>query len=262
MNITLHTVGGFLGWLHPALVHFPIALLVISALLEAVQILRRTQGLSSATLLLTCLAAPAAAVASILGFLLKGYEGTEGPLVDLHAGLGLGATVAAALSAMLLAIGRTRPRARWRGRIALGVGALLVLSTGFLGGEMVFGQNHLFGVFTPKASTTRTSPDGLVDFEREVTPILRSACVKCHGPTQQKGHLRLDSREALQKGGEDGPCVVPGHRERSALYLLLVEKDAGNRMPQKAEPLPPSDIERIGKWIDQGAPWPEGLIVR
>ncbi|HVR86606.1 MAG TPA: c-type cytochrome domain-containing protein [Planctomycetota bacterium] len=262
MNISLHTVGGFLGWLHPALVHFPIALLAIAALLEVVQILRRTQGLSSTTLLLTCLAAPAAAVASILGLLLKGYEGTEGPLVDVHAGLGLGATVAAALSATLLAMGRTRPRARWGGRIALGVGGLLVLSTGFLGGEMVFGENHLFGVFTPKPSVTRTSGDSLVDFEREVAPVLRVACLKCHGPTKQKGHLRLDSREALQKGGEDGPCLVPGHREKSPLYLLLLEKDAGNRMPQKAEPLPPPDIERIGKWIDQGAPWPDGLIVR
>jgi uncharacterized membrane protein len=261
MNITLHTIGGFLGWMHPALVHFPIALLAIAALLEVAQILRRTQDLSSTTLLLTCLATPAAGSACILGFLLKGYEGTEGPLVNLHAGLGLGATVAAALSARLLAMGRTRPRARLSGRIALGVGALLVLSTGFLGGEMVFGENHLFGVFTPKPSMTRNSADGLVDFEREIAPILSGACVKCHGAAQQKGHLRLDSREALQKGGEDGPCLVPGHRERSPLYLLLLEKDVGNRMPQKAEPLSPSDIERIGKWIDQGAPWPDALVL-
>jgi uncharacterized membrane protein len=262
MNITLHTVGGFLGWMHPALVHFPIALLAVAALLEAAQILRRAQDLSSTTVLLTRLAAPAAGSACILGFLLKGYEGREGPLVDLHAGLGLGATVAAALSATLLAMGRTRPRARWGGRIALGVGAFLVLSTGFLGGEMVFGQNHLFGVFTPKPAPTRASPDGLVDFRLEVAPILKVACLQCHGPTKQKGHLRLDSKEALQKGGEDGPCLVPGHRERSHLYLLLLEKDAANRMPQKAEPLPPSDIERIGRWIDQGATWPEGLSLR
>jgi uncharacterized membrane protein len=261
MNITPHTIGGFLGWMHPAVVHFPIALLAIAALLEALQILRNTQGLSSATLLLACLAAPAAAIASILGFLLKGYEDTEGPLVDLHVGLGLGATVAASISATLLAMGRTRPRARWGGRIALGVGALLVLSTGFLGGEMVFGQNHLFGVFTSKPALTMASPDGLVDFEREVAPILRVACLKCHGPAKQKGHLRLDSREALQKGGEDGPCLVPGHRERSPLYLLLLEKDAANRMPQKAESLLSSQIETIGKWIDQGATWPDDLVV-
>ncbi|HEV3029841.1 MAG TPA: c-type cytochrome domain-containing protein, partial [Planctomycetota bacterium] len=209
MHITFHTVGGFLGWLHPALVHFPIALLAIAALVETVQILRWTQGLSSTTLLLICLAAPTAGVASILGFLLKGYEGMEGPLVNLHAGLGLGATVAAALSATLLAMGRTRPRARWGGRVALGVGALLVLSAGFVGGELVFGQNHLLGVFALKPSMTGTLAGGPVDFEREIAPLLTSACLKCHGPTKQKGHLRLDSREALQKGGEDGPCLVP-----------------------------------------------------
>jgi hypothetical protein len=33
-------------------------------------------------------------------------------------------------------------------------------------------------------------------------------------------------------------------------------------MPQKAEPLLPSQIETIGKWIDQGASWPEGFFIR
>jgi len=262
MTITPHAIGGFLGWMHPAVVHFPIALLAIAALLEAVQILRRAEGSSSATLLLTCLAAPGAAVASILGFLLQRYEGLDGPLVDRHAWLGLGTTLAAALSAMLLLRGRTRRRARWGGRVALGIGALLVLSTGFLGGELVFGQNHLFGVFTPKPDATRAAPGGGVDFEGEIAPLFKAACFKCHGPAKQKGHLRLDSKEALQKGGEDGPCLVPGHRESSRLYLLLLDQDAANRMPQMAAPLLPSEIETIGKWIDQGAMWPEGFVIR
>ena len=30
-------------------------------------------------------------------------------------------------------------------------------------------------------------------------------CWQCHGPDKQKASLRLDSREALLKGGETGP---------------------------------------------------------
>jgi uncharacterized membrane protein len=262
MHLSPHAIRGFLGWLHPALVHFPIALLSSAALLEVVRWLRGNRASSPVTLFLACLAAPSAVAASIFGFLLKGYEGLEGPLVDLHAGLGLGATLAAGCSATLLALGRTRPRALGGGRLALVVGAMLVLPTGFLGGEMVFGQNHLFGVFAPPPAAAPAEPGGRVDFEREVAPLLKSACLKCHGPTKQKGRLRLDSKEALEQGGEDGPCLVPGFRAKSPLYSLLLHPDPGTRMPQKAAPLPAAQIERLGKWIDEGAHWPDGLILR
>ena len=42
-------------------------------------------------------------------------------------------------------------------------------------------------------------------FEKEVRPLLVKQCVSCHGPTQQFSSLRVDSREALLKGGSRGP---------------------------------------------------------
>ena len=40
-----------------------------------------------------------------------------------------------------------------------------------------------------------------VDFAKQIQPILRQNCVKCHGPEKQKGKLRLDSKEVAMKGG-------------------------------------------------------------
>src|SRR5437763_15316284 len=57
-----------------------------------------------------------------------------------------------------------------------------------------------------------------VDFPRQVQPILERACIQCHGPEKQKGKLRLDSGEALQKGGENGPPITPGKPDESDFY--------------------------------------------
>src|SRR3982751_3073019 len=56
-------------------------------------------------------------------------------------------------------------------------------------------------------------------FEQRIRPLLVEKCNACHGAEKQKGSLRLDSREAMLKGGESGPAIVPGKPEDS----LLVE---------------------------------------
>ena len=45
-------------------------------------------------------------------------------------------------------------------------------------------------------------------FEQNVRPLLAENCYSCHGDKKQKGGLRLDSLEAILKGGESGPAVV------------------------------------------------------
>lgn len=264
MDVTLHAVTGFLGRLHPAVVHFPIALLAVTALFEAIQVWRRVVAFSAATPILVTLAALGGVAASLLGLLLKFSESSEGTAVALHGWVGFSATVMALLAAILVSAGQSRPWAVWCARGALGVGTILVLGAGFLGGELVFGPNHLFAVFEPQplhAAAERAGGDP-VDFERDIVPILRTSCLRCHGPAKQKGHFRLDRREEALRGGEDGPAIVPGDRAKSSLFKLLLEKDPGARMPQKAEPLPHEQIELLGRWIDEGAPWPDGAVVR
>src|SRR5271157_4784185 len=45
-------------------------------------------------------------------------------------------------------------------------------------------------------------------FESQVQPILKARCLKCHGEGPKvRGGLRLDSREAMLRGGEIGPAI-------------------------------------------------------
>src|SRR5216110_769942 len=69
-------------------------------------------------------------------------------------------------------------------------------------------------------------------FESKVRPVLAAHCLECHGTEKPKGGLRLDGRDAMLKGGEGGPVVVPGKPEESPL-IEAIRYDGGVQMPPK-----------------------------
>ncbi len=93
-------------------------------------------------------------------------------------------------------------------------------------------------------------------FLLRVQPLLDSRCVSCHGPDKQKGSLRLDSREALLKGGDIGPSVLPGKPAESLLLQAVLHAKTDLEMPPK-DKLSPAEIAIFEQWIREGAPWPE-----
>ena len=93
-------------------------------------------------------------------------------------------------------------------------------------------------------------------FRERVKPLLDSRCISCHGPDKVKGALRLDSREALLKGGENGPAIVPGQPAHSLLLQAVMHTKKDLEMPPK-DKLTTNDIAVLEKWIRDGAPWPE-----
>src|SRR3954467_12682728 len=79
-----------------------------------------------------------------------------------------------------------------------------------------------------------------VDFTKEIQPIFADTCLECHGPTKQKGGLRLDGSTEALKGGETGPLLVPGKSGESLLIQAVTgTKDDLARMPKKRDPLKP-----------------------
>src|SRR2546430_428373 len=63
-----------------------------------------------------------------------------------------------------------------------------------------------FGAF---AQAPASSPDF---FESRIRPVLANHCYSCH-TNSQLGGLRLDSREAMLKGGKSGASIAPGDPE-------------------------------------------------
>jgi len=90
-------------------------------------------------------------------------------------------------------------------------------------------------------------------FETKVRPILATECFSCHTDSQLGG-LRLDSREAMLRGGKSGPAIVPGDPDKSLLVIALRQTGA-LKMP-KGGKLPQAQIDAIAQWIRTGAEWP------
>ena len=93
-------------------------------------------------------------------------------------------------------------------------------------------------------------------FETKIRPVLAEHCLKCHGPDKQASGLRLDSREAMLKGGSgEGAAIVPGNPDASPL-IHAVRQEGEIKMPPKGH-LPDPAIRELSDWIKAGAVWPE-----
>src|SRR5690242_12592905 len=107
-------------------------------------------------------------------------------------------------------------------------------------------------LLTPAAGP---DPDGVAFFEKKIRPVLVEHCYKCHSAEAKKakGDFRLDSAEALRKGGTLGPAIVPGKPEVSLLIEALRYGNEALQMPPKAK-LPENVIADFEAWIAMGAP--------
>ena len=102
------------------------------------------------------------------------------------------------------------------------------------------------------------TPAQLTFFENHIRPVLAENCYKCHSQQAEKvkGGLLLDTREALLKGGDTGPAIVPGDPEKSLLIKAVRYTDADLQMPPKGNKLPDSTIADLVTWVKMGAPDP------
>ncbi len=103
------------------------------------------------------------------------------------------------------------------------------------------------------AAEPTPDPEAIKLFESKVRPVLVARCLKCHGEAQQKGQLRLDSREAVMKGGESGEVVVSG-KPGDSLLIEAINR-TGLEMPPDA-PLKENEIAALTEWVRRGLPWP------
>jgi mono/diheme cytochrome c family protein len=102
------------------------------------------------------------------------------------------------------------------------------------------------------APATGTEADDF--FENRIRPVLVERCQKCHGQTESKGKLRLDSRESLLQGGETGGAVVIGKPDQS-LLIQAIRHQNGLAMPPDGK-LSEVQIADFVTWIKSGAAWP------
>ena len=87
----------------------------------------------------------------------------------------------------------------------------------------------------------------------DLPPVLAQRCVSCHGPSKQKGGLRLDTLAFAAKGGDSG-TIWNADKPAESSILARVKATDGDRMPPSGESLKAEEILQISRWLDT-KPW-------
>ena len=86
---------------------------------------------------------------------------------------------------------------------------------------------------------------------QQIKPLLRARCYACHGVLKQESDMRLDTAESIRKAG-----VI----DNGELLARISSDDPDVRMPPEGEPLEPSQVLAIRRWIDGGAASPAAEV--
>lgn len=249
----------FIGRFHPLLIHFPIALFLLVPILEIVGRSARFEYLRLSVNFVLTLAMLGATTAAILGWCLARSGGYSGRLITQHMWGGVLLSIVCwvcwLLRTQLHELGVT-----YAVVLALGVG--LVAWTGYRGGQLSLGPNHLtehmpnrlrnlLGVEDRSAAVTA---DPNTFYGARIQPIFTARCINCHGVDKHKANLRLDSYRALMRGGKDGPVIKSGNTQSSDLFRrITLPASHDDFMPKGKQPLTADQLKMIELWISAGA---------
>lgn len=228
----------FIGKVHPLLVHLPIGFLLIAVVFiwikEPGRVLKISIGLGAL-----------AAIASVItGLLLSNNQGYNAE-VQPHKWSGI------SLMIVSIALWFTPEKFLKPGSIVMTV---LVVLTGHLGGTLTHGS-IIEEKEADNLDVSHLDFNNAIFYDDAVKPILEARCYSCHGPYKQKGGLRLDSQEAIDKGGKNGKAIVsgnPGESEISKRIELPLD-DEDHMPPKEKRQLTDQEKKLISLWIASGA---------
>ncbi len=272
------------GRVHPIVVHFPVALVLAAAGVEAWRAVQRQHALSRFTPLALGLGAAAAAVACITGWL---FAADEGGGADLfwHRWLGILAAVLL-LPATWVALRAVRPGDVMGAqlvplvRAVLFGTALLVGWVGHLGGDMVWGKDFVLKPLQHWAEGSAPQPPASQAAQPNATPpnsgqggpqrapqpplanavfaIFNDRCVECHNDERHKGGLSMQDPSQLFVQNDHDEWIVKRGDSEGSLLLHRIQLPAGDdeAMPPKGDRLTAEQVALIRSWIAAGASLP------
>lgn len=87
-------------------------------------------------------------------------------------------------------------------------------------------------------------------YEKDILPIFKKNCAKCHGGGKMKGGVSI---EIADMKADVGRIIIPGDPRDSMIYEVLASPSIKNKMPPKGGPLDIKDIDKVRDWIKSGA---------
>jgi len=259
-------LGPFLGRFHTVILHFPVALLLLAALLEVFQ--AASPGARRFPLSVVMFFGSMGAVTAMaLGWLLMHADAVKGPLVHRHMQGGIALAILSVVTLFTCVLAEAESGRRtvlWIYRGLLAATCVMLVRTAHDGGSITHGEDFL-DEYAPwhkaKPHEAFQFPVGkpLAQWDiyaHVVAPILQERCYECHSARNVKGGLELASWAAIQRGGKDGPVLTAGAPEKSLLYQRIdLPLEHQEHMPPRRRAQPsPEEMALIRRWIAMGAP--------
>jgi mono/diheme cytochrome c family protein len=255
----------FFGRLHVLLVHLPIGVILLLALLEGLARFPRFKHADANMGIILAFAVPVAVFSAVCGWLLSLAGGYQARLLQLHKWTGIGTAAILLLAGIFYWLDLKKPY-RW----SLFASFLVLIVASHFGGSLTHGSDYLVRyapgplrawLNPPPKTQPATVPakpkdaNDAVAFAGVVQPILQQNCLSCHGPQKAKAGLRLDSLAGILKGGDNGPAIVAGKGPESELIRRIrLPSTEEDHMPPEGKPQPSrDDIALLQWWIDAGA---------
>jgi hypothetical protein len=235
---------GLVAWLgrwHPLILHFPIVLLLMAAVIGLLNKIVPKLLLTVATL--------SALVTAITGFFLGTESVPKGDLLFWHQWMGSGVAI---LAVIWYWVSTNHLQQTYLVKGIQVVLIILVGLTGHYGGMITHGEDFLA---LPRSKKLEKIPDNPLIYEHIVHRVLDNNCIGCHNPNKIKGELLMTSISELIKGGESGPALVVGNPGESELIrrLHLPMEDEEHMPPEGKKPLTENEIQILERWIALGA---------
>ncbi|MEY3391567.1 MAG: hypothetical protein RLZZ322_415 [Verrucomicrobiota bacterium] len=245
-----------LGNFHILALHIPAAVLLIVPLFEFFE---RHEQATATVRRLSVFSAAGTWGAVLCGILHAHFNGFAGEAIELHLWAGIAASFFAGVASLLLSQSFTV-------RLAGQVVAIGVMSfAAHVGGEIVheegfpFRPNKVASPRPDKAVTDVAPGAKRDDYTQVIAPILEAHCVECHGAKKVKGKLRMDSLEALKKGGSEGAAFVAGDLQKSLMHVrVTLDPSDEEFMPTEGNPLTKEQIQAFALFIE-GKPVPDDV---
>ncbi len=252
----------YFGRFHPLVVHLPIGFLSVFLILGL--FISRQKQLESFQIvkLIILVSAISATASSISGYLLSISGDYNLEIVSRHQWLGISLTI---LNWLIYFKIKYLLNASVRNyRIVLGVVLVSLIFTGHLGGSLTHGSDFLIPPppnqwFSSGAYEKKSISMNSTAFEA-TSIIFERRCYTCHGKNKQKGALRLDTREAILKGGENGEIISDNASNSLLIEKLLLPIDDEDHMPPKEKKqLTSLEISYLTWWIEAGVDFENSL---
>lgn len=245
----------FIGHLHPLLVHLPIGIWIIYILLEVLRKKEKYKQIEPVNTIVFFIGTSAAILSIITGLIQSDNEGYDLNDVFNHQWIAIGTTISFIIYFVFQLIKSLQPVIQYASLLIL---FILLSFTGHLGGTLTHGSSYL-NIFQEEAKEilplSIKNINQAVVYKDLVQYVLDKNCVTCHGPSKQKGNLRLDKYEHIMEGGKTGKVIQLNQLEKSELIRRILLDDVDDKhMPPKGKlQLHDFEIQLLKSWVIHGA---------